>query len=88
MGKKKAPLKKKASQRNCYSGRDNWGVCGSNSLDSESPQNEDEQAKELSGMNLLSSGDTFPYSFEDDESDNETTEFALMGERERYQIEA
>ena len=39
-------------------------------------------------MNLLSSGDTFLYPFEDDESDSETTEFALMGERERYHIEA
>ena len=61
--KKKAPQKKKASQRNCDNGRDDWGLCGSNSLDSESPQNEDEQAKELSGMNLLSSSDTFLFSF-------------------------
>ena len=38
-------------------------------------------------MNLLSSGDTVIYPFEDDESGNETTEFALMGEQERYQIE-
>jgi len=38
-------------------------------------------------MNLLYSGDTFLCPFEDDESDNETTEFSLMGERERYQIE-
>jgi len=39
-------------------------------------------------MNLLSSGDTFLHPFEDDESDSETTEFSLMGEIERYQIEA
>lgn len=38
-------------------------------------------------MNLLSSGDTFLFSFEDNESDNETTEFSLMGERERNQVE-
>jgi len=36
-------------------------------------------------MNLLSSGDTFLHPFEDDESDSEET--ALMGEKERYQIE-
>jgi len=29
--------KEKASQRNCESGRDDWGLCGSNSSDSESP---------------------------------------------------
>ena len=62
-------------------------LCGRNSSDLESPQNEDEQAKELSGTNLLSSGDTFLYSFEDNECDSETTKFALMGERERNQIE-
>lgn len=39
-------------------------------------------------MNLLSSGDTFLHPFEDDESDRETTKFSLMGEEERYQIEA
>ena len=39
-------------------------------------------------MNLLSSSDTFLHQFEDDESDSETTEFSLMGEKERYQIEA
>ncbi len=39
-------------------------------------------------MNLLSSGDTFLCSFEDNESDNETIEFALRGERERNQIKA
>jgi len=39
-------------------------------------------------MNFLSSDDSFLCPFEDDESDSETTEFALMGEKERYQIEA
>ena len=39
-------------------------------------------------MNLLSSGDRFLCPFENDESDSETTEFALMGDQERYQIEA
>ena len=39
-------------------------------------------------MNLLSSSDTFIHPFEDDESDSKTTECALMGEQERYQIEA
>ena len=39
-------------------------------------------------MNLLSSCDTFIHPFEDDESDSETTKFTLMGEHERYQIEA
>lgn len=38
-------------------------------------------------MNLLSSGDTGIYPFGKYESDSETTEFALMGEQERYQIE-
>ena len=85
--KKKAPQKKKTSQRNYDSGRIDWGLCGSNSSNSESPQNKDEQAKELSGMNLLSSRDTFLHPFEDDESDSETTEFTLMREEERYQIE-
>ena len=37
---------------------------------------------------MLSSGDTLLYSFEDNECDSETTEFYLMGERERNQIEA
>jgi len=36
----------------------------------------------------LSYGDTFLCSFEDNESDSETNEFSLMGERERNQIEA
>ena len=67
--KKKAPQKKKTSQRNCDSGRYDWPLCRSNSSDLESPQNEDEQAKELSGTNLLSTGDTFLYSFEDNETE-------------------
>ena len=85
--KKKAPQKKKTSQRNYDSGRIDWGICGRSTSDLESLQNEDEQAKEISGMNLLSSGNTFIHPFEDDESDSETTEFSLMGERERNQIE-
>ena len=85
--KKKTPQKNKTYQRNYDSGRGNWPLCGSNSSNLESPQNEYEQAKELSGTNLFSSGDTFLYSFEDNESDNETTEFPLVGERERNQIE-
>jgi len=40
--KKKALQKKKTHQRNNNSQRDNWLLCGSNSSDSESPQNEDE----------------------------------------------
>jgi len=39
-------------------------------------------------MNLLSFSDTSIFPFEDDESDSETTEFSLMGEQERYRIEA
>ena len=35
----------------------------------------------------MSSGDTFICSFEDNECDNETTEFSLMGERERNKKE-
>jgi len=87
--KKKATKQKKTSQKNYDSGRINWGLCRSTSdskSDSESLQNEDEQ--DLSGMNLLSSGDTGIYPFGKDESDSKTTEFALMGEQERYQIEA
>jgi len=36
--KKKAPQKKKTSQRNYDSGRIDSRLCGRNSLDSESPQ--------------------------------------------------
>jgi len=43
--KKKVPQKKKTSQRNCDSGRDDWPLCGSNSSDLKSPQNEDEKEK-------------------------------------------
>jgi len=82
MGKK--PKKKKTSQKSYESGRINWGICGRRTSDSESLQNEDE----LSSMNLLSSGDTLIYPFEDDESDSETTGFSLIDEKERYQIEA
>jgi len=76
--KKKALKKKNASQKSYDSGKIDWGICGRSTSDSESFQNEDEQANELSGMNLLHSGDIVP--FEDDESDSETTEIALMGE--------
>ena len=61
--KKKAPKKKKTSQKNYDSGRIDWGLgirssSGSKS-DSESFQNEDE----LSGMNLLSSNVPTIYPF-------------------------
>ena len=46
--KKKAPQKKKTSQRNSDSRRDNWPLGGSKYLDSESPQIEDEQENEAS----------------------------------------
>jgi len=39
-------------------------------------------------MNVLSSDAPAIYPFGKDESDSETTEFAFMGEQERYQIEA
>ena len=52
---------------------------------SESPQNEDDQAKELSSTDFWSFVDTFPcsYNIEDNEYDNETTEFSLTGKSER-----
>jgi len=81
--KKKSPKKKKTSQKNYNSGSIDWGICGRSTSDSESLQNEDEQ--DLLGMNLLSSS---IHPCEDDESDSEATEFALMGEQERHQIEA
>ena len=71
--KKKAPEKKKRNQRNSDSRRDNWPLGGSKYSDSESPQIEDKQAKEVSGTNFWSSGDSFLYSCnaEDIESDSE-----------------
>ncbi len=87
MGKKlnkKAHKQKKTSQKNYDSGRIDWGLGVRRSSDSESFQNEDE----LSGMNFLSSDVPAIYPFGKDESDSETTEFSLMGEQERYQIEA
>ena len=84
--KKKASKKKKTSQKDYDNGCMDWGICGRSTSSSESFQNEDEQ--DLSGMNLLSSGDTSIYPLKDDESDSETAEFALMGEQERYQIDA
>ena len=76
--KKKAPKKKKVSQKNYDSGRIDWGLGIRSSSDSES----------LSGMNMLSTDvpDLFPC--ERDGSDSETIELALMDEQERYQIEA
>ena len=44
--KKKAPQKKKTTQRNNKNRRDNWPLGGSKYSDSESPQIEDEQANE------------------------------------------
>jgi len=82
--KKKAPKKKMSFQKNYDSGRIDWGLGIRSSSDSESFQNEDE----LSCMNFLSSDVPAIYPFGKDESDSETTEFALMGEQERYQIEA
>lgn len=80
--KKKAPKKKKTSQKNYDSGKIDWGLGIRSSSDSESDEDE------LSGMNVLSSDvpSIFPFGRED--SDSETTELALMGEQERYQIEA
>ena len=86
--KKKESKKKKTSQRKYDSRRVDWGLCRSMTSYLKSHQNEDEKTKELSIMNFLSSTDTFLCPFEDDESDSETTEFCLMGEKERYQIEA
>ena len=43
--KKKAPKKNKTSQKSYDSGRIDWGICGRITSDSESLQNEDEQAK-------------------------------------------
>ena len=82
--KKKAPKKKKTSQKNYDSGRIDWGLGIRSSSDSESFQNEDE----LSGMNLLSFDVLAIYPFGKDESDSEATEFAFMGEQEKCQIEA
>ena len=82
--KKKAHKKKKTSQKNYDSGRIDWGLCWRSTSDSESFQNEDE----LSGMNLLSFDVPAIYLFGKNESDSETTEFSLMSEQERYQIEA
>ena len=80
--KKKASKKKKTSQKNYDSGRIYWGLGIRTSSDSESDEDE------LSGMNLLSSDVPAIFPYGRDESDSETTELALMGEEERYQIEA
>lgn len=83
--KKKTHQKRKTSQRDSDRDRYDWILDGNKYLDSESPQNEDDQAKELSGTNIWSCGDTFPYScnIEDNEYNNETIKFALMGKSER-----
>jgi len=86
--KKKAPKKKKTYQKNYDSGSIDWGICERSTSDSEPLHDEDEQANDLSSMNLLSSGDTSIYPFGKYGSDRETTKFSLMGEEERYQIEA
>ena len=57
--KKKAPQKKKTSQRNSDSRRDNWPLAGSKNSHSESSQIEHEQGNEVSGTNFWSSSDTF-----------------------------
>ena len=80
--KKKAHKKKKTSQRNYDSGRIDWGLGIRSSSDSES------DSESLSGMNVLSSDVPPIFPCERDGSDSETTELALMGEQERYQIEA
>ena len=80
--KKKANKKKKSSQKNYDSGRIDWGLGIRSSSDSES------DSESLSGMNVLSSDVPAIFPCERDESDSETTEFALMSEQERYQIEA
>jgi len=87
--KKKPPHKKKTSQMNSDSKRDNWLLGGSRYSYSESPQIEDEQAKEVSITIFWSSRDTFLCScnIEYYQSDSETTEFSLMGESEINLIE-
>ena len=80
--KKKANKKKKSSQKNYDSGRIDWGLGIRSSSDSES------DSESLSGMNVLSSDVPAIFPCERDESDSETIEFTLMGEQERYQIEA
>ena len=80
--KKKAHKKKKTSQKNYDSGRIDQGLGIRSSSDSES------DSESLSGMNVVSSDVPAIFPCEGDESDSETTELALMGEQERYQIEA
>ena len=80
--KKKAPKKKKSSQKNYDSGRIDWGLGIRSSSVSES------DSESLLGMNVLSSDVPAIFPFGRDESDSEIIEFSLMGEQERYQIEA
>ena len=86
--KKKAHKKKKTSQKKYDSGRIDWGLGIRSSSDSDSDSESFQNEDELSGMNLLSSDVPAIYPFGKDGSDNETTECALMGEEEGYQIEA
>ena len=78
--KKKAPKKKKVSQKNYDSGRIDWGLGIRSSSDSES------DSESLSGMNILSSDVPAIFPFGRVESDSETTELALMGEQERNNV--
>jgi len=86
--KKKAPKKKKSSQKNYDSGRIDWGLGIRSSSDLESDSESFQNKDELSGMNLVSSDFPAIYPFGKDESDSETTKFGLMGEQESYQLEA
>jgi len=86
--KKKAPKKKKSSQKIYDGGRIDWGLGIRSSSDSKSDSKSFQNGDELSGMNVLSSNVPAIYPCGKDESDSEPSEFALMGEQERYQIEA
>jgi len=86
--KKKAHKQKKTSQKNYDNGRIDWGLGLRSSSDLESDSESFHNEDKLSGMNLLSSDVPAIYPFGKDESDSETTEFSLMGEQERYQMEA
>jgi len=85
--KKKVPQKKKTSQRNSDDRRDNWPSGGSKYSDSESPQIEYEQAKEVTGTIFLSSGDSFLYScnIESDSERNIEAEIKRLTDKIRDQ---
>lgn len=84
MGKKQ---KKKATQSNGGSVRDDWLSGRTKYSDSESPHNEDEQAKELWGYDSLSSGDPYPYYTKDNECVKNLmkAEVKLLTDKVRYQ---